>query len=71
MDEVESIVMEHVRELHQFYGDFMGVRIARKHVSWYVQKHEQGREFRSRFNELETVEHQLESLTDYFKNLTK
>jgi tRNA-dihydrouridine synthase B len=27
----------HVAELHHFYGDFMGVRIARKHVSWYMQ----------------------------------
>ena len=34
--EIRSILLGHVKELHQFYGDFMGVRIARKHVSWYV-----------------------------------
>ena len=37
VNEVRSILLEHVMDLHQFYGDFMGVRIARKHVSWYVQ----------------------------------
>jgi len=36
VNEVRSILLEHVKELHQFYGDFMGVRIARKHVSWYI-----------------------------------
>lgn len=36
MDEVRSILIGHVMELHQFYGDYMGVRIARKHVSWYI-----------------------------------
>ena len=36
MNEVRSILIGHVMELHQFYGDYMGVRIARKHVSWYI-----------------------------------
>ncbi len=36
VNEVRSILLGHVKELHQFYGDYMGVRIARKHVSWYV-----------------------------------
>jgi len=31
-------ILRHVKELHQFYGEFMGVRIARKHLSWYLQK---------------------------------
>lgn len=36
VNEVRSILLGHVMELHQFYGDYMGVRIARKHVSWYI-----------------------------------
>ena len=70
MDEVRSILLGHVKELHQFYGDFMGVRIARKHVSWYMQSHEQGKNFRSSFNGLESTSEQLESLNMYFDNLT-
>jgi tRNA-dihydrouridine synthase B len=36
LDEVERILLEHLAALHAFYGDVMGVRIARKHVGWYL-----------------------------------
>ncbi|QOL26160.1 tRNA dihydrouridine synthase DusB [Thalassotalea sp. LPB0316] len=70
LDEVRAILIEHVKELHRFYGDFMGLRIARKHVSWYMQTHDQEKTFRSRFNGLETTQAQLELLNQYFDNLT-
>ena len=69
MDEVRSILIEHVKELHKFYGDFMGVRFARKHVSWYMQIHDQEKTFRSQFNALESCEQQLDALNGYFDNL--
>ncbi len=34
--EVSAVILEHLQRLHDFYGDFMGVRIARKHLGWYV-----------------------------------
>ncbi|REL28761.1 tRNA dihydrouridine synthase DusB [Thalassotalea euphylliae] len=71
MEEVRAILLGHVSELHQFYGDFMGVRIARKHVSWYMQTHDQGKIFRSSFNGLESTSEQLEALNMYFDNLTR
>ena len=70
MEEVRSILLGHVEELHKFYGDFMGVRIARKHVSWYMQMHDQEKTFRSKFNGLESTAEQFEALTRYFDNLT-
>jgi tRNA-dihydrouridine synthase B len=70
LDEVRSILIGHVTALHHFYGEYMGVRFARKHVSWYMQQHEQGKMFRSTFNGLETPSEQLDSLTMYFDNLT-
>jgi tRNA-dihydrouridine synthase B len=69
-DEVRTILIGHVMELHKFYGEFMGLRFARKHVSWYMQTHEQGKSFRSIFNALESVTEQLDALTMYFDNLT-
>ena len=69
MDEVRSIVIGHVQALHKFYGEFMGVRFARKHVAWYMQKHLQDNVFRSSFNALESVNDQLEALNMYFDNL--
>lgn len=69
IEEVRSIVIEHVRELHKFYGEFMGVRFARKHTSWYTQLLDQGKEFRSIFNALEAPEAQLDALNKYFDHL--
>ena len=69
MDDIRSIVIEHVQALHNFYGEFMGVRFARKHVAWYVQTHEFGKQFRSTFNALESAVEQLEALNMYFDNL--
>jgi tRNA-dihydrouridine synthase B len=37
--EQQNLILRHVKHLHSFYGDFMGVRIARKHVAWYMQNH--------------------------------
>ncbi|WOH35988.1 tRNA dihydrouridine synthase DusB [Thalassotalea fonticola] len=68
--EIRAILMAHVQELHKFYGEFMGVRIARKHVSWYMQTLDQGKQFRSIFNGLEQPVEQLESLNIFFDKLT-
>ncbi len=42
----------HVRALHAFYGDFMGARIARKHVGWFLQQHPRLAHYRQTFNGL-------------------
>lgn len=70
MDEIRNIITEHVKDIHKFYGDYMGVRFARKHLSWYVQSHEQGKQFRSIFNALESESEQLDAINMYFDNLT-
>ena len=49
----------HVTQLHQFYGDFMGVRIARKHVGWYLNADRNTREQHRHFNRLTAPEEQL------------
>lgn len=33
---IHEVIHKHVGEIHQFYGDFMGVRMARKHLAWYA-----------------------------------
>ena len=44
-DEVETILQRHLVSLYDFYGEYLGVRIARKHVSWYL-KSQPGNSFR-------------------------
>lgn len=70
MDEVRAIMLAHVQELHAFYGEFMGVRIARKHVTWYLQTCPDGKTFRAEFNQLEQPQQQIDALENYFENLT-
>ncbi len=67
--EVRALMLEHVANLHRFYGDYLGARIARKHVGWYLEEEETGREFRRYFNGLECAEAQLEALDAYFDGL--
>lgn len=67
--EVKDILLGHVHALHQFYGEYLGPRIVRKHVGWYLKEHEQAREFRRIFNALEAAPLQIEALEGYFDNV--
>ncbi|WP_137818543.1 tRNA dihydrouridine synthase DusB [Pseudomonas sp. 2FG] len=66
LHEVERILLEHLAELHSFYGDVMGVRIARKHVGWYLATLPGAREFRAQFNRLENTDVQCASVRQFF-----
>ncbi|MGV3345328.1 tRNA dihydrouridine synthase DusB [Enterobacteriaceae bacterium LUAb1] len=67
--EVKHLLVAHIRELHDFYGSGKGYRIARKHVSWYLQEHAPDDQFRRTFNAIEDASKQLEALEAYFENL--
>ncbi|UWS31852.1 tRNA dihydrouridine synthase DusB [Erwinia pyrifoliae] len=67
--EVKRLLIGHLRELHGFYGQRKGYRIARKHVSWYLQEHAPNDQFRRTFNAIEDASEQLEALEAYFENL--
>lgn len=64
--EVKDILLDHMQQLYDFYGSYLGVRIARKHVGWYLQAHDENRDVRRRFNQLETVEQQIALITTFF-----
>ena len=68
-EEVRTLMNEHVTNLHQFYGAYLGARIARKHVGWYLDEEETGREFRKHFNALDCADAQLEALEAYVDGL--
>jgi tRNA-dihydrouridine synthase B len=62
---VRDIIFNHLDSLYSFYGEFMGVRMGRKHLIWYTQHQEGGHDFRQRMVRIETAREQLE-LTRYF-----
>ena len=70
-DETSSVLSEHLQNLYEFYGELSGVRIARKHIGWYIKaaslKKPQGADaFRKRINQVEDAETQLGMVTDFF-----
>ena len=69
-EEVKSILLGHVQELHHFYGELEGLRIARKHVGWYLKEHDLLGEFRRSFNAIEIANAQIDALQDHFENVT-
>ena len=69
LSEVRQVMLEHVSNVHQFYGEFMGARIARKHVGWYLSERDKDRVFRAKFNVIEDASEQLDTLNMYFDNL--
>jgi tRNA-dihydrouridine synthase B len=65
--EVQQLMDEHLRAHYAFYGDYLGVRTARKHIGWYVRDLEGGEDFRRRMNLLEDCEQQLAAVRDFFE----
>ena len=62
-----AILLRHVMALHQFYGEFMGLRIARKHVGWFVSSLPHGVAVRSFFTPLEDPCKHRQSLQHFFE----
>jgi len=67
LEEVEAILVRHLNGLYEFYGEYLGLRIARKHVSWYLQS-QPGNCFRKQFNQLECPTAQLAAVAEYFRD---
>lgn len=65
----QQTLLEHLEALHQFYGEHQGVRIARKHVGWYLQTLPGADEFRRGFNRVECPAQQHQSIQTFFTRL--
>jgi tRNA-dihydrouridine synthase B len=68
VSEVAALMDEHLRAHFAFYGDYLGVRTARKHIGWYVRDLAGGEDFRQRMNLLEDCEQQLAAVNDFFES---
>lgn len=66
---VKQVMIEHLSSLHDFYGEHLGIRIARKHLGWYVEHRPGGADFRNLFNLLDSASDQLASAQEYFEHL--
>lgn len=63
--DISSLMIDHIRALHAFYGDFRGALFARKHIDWYSKDLPQGEALKQQFMLLDSAEAQLDLLAAY------
>lgn len=64
--EVGDVLGRHLRQLHAFYGEYQGVRIARKHIGWYCKQHADASAFRVAINRVESAAEQISMMRAIF-----
>jgi tRNA-dihydrouridine synthase B len=66
VSEVQQLMDEHLQAHYAFYGEYLGVRTARKHIGWYVRDLVGGDAFRQHMNGLESCQQQLQAVSEFF-----
>jgi len=67
--EIAEIMHGHLLEHYAFYGEYIGLRSARKHIGWYCKGLRNSHQFRARLNTIESCQEQLSAVADYFDEL--
>jgi tRNA-dihydrouridine synthase B len=66
LESVRDIMRAHLEDLYDFYGDETGVRVARKHLSWYFRQQPGQEALRNRLVQIETPREQLATLLEQY-----
>ncbi|GAC1527586.1 MAG: hypothetical protein NVS2B4_05050 [Ramlibacter sp.] len=69
MAEVRRLLLDHLLDHYMLYGEFTGVRSARKHIGWYVRGLPGGEAFRAGMNTIEDGAAQLHAVQAFFDAL--
>ena len=67
--EIHRVLIDHLHDLYNFYGEYSGVRIARKHISWYTKGLAGSASFRHAMNQLQSTQEQLDAVNCFFAEL--
>ncbi|MGZ5081445.1 MAG: tRNA dihydrouridine synthase DusB [Usitatibacter sp.] len=67
--EIREVMVGHLHDLYAFYGLERGVRVARKHISWYTKGLKNSAVFRARMNTIDTAQMQLAAVAEFFDGL--
>ena len=68
ISEVRERMAQHLQAHYAFYGDYLGVRTARKHIGWYVRDLHGGETFRQRMNLIDDCVTQLAAVDAFFES---
>lgn len=69
--EIHAILLAHLEDLYDFYGIDTGVKVARKHISWYTKGLVGSAAFRKEMNTLPSIELQKQAVNDFFCRLAE
>jgi len=69
VEEIHRVLVAHLNDLYEFYGEHTGVRVARKHISWYTKGLAGSASFRHGMNQLQTRVEQLAAVNEFFAEL--
>ncbi|MEI8324028.1 MAG: tRNA dihydrouridine synthase DusB [Betaproteobacteria bacterium] len=69
--EVKRLMLDHLQDHHAFYGDYLGVRTARKHIGCYLKTLPGAAAFRQQLNLLDHCEQQWAAVSGYFDQLSE
>lgn len=64
--EMRDLLLTHLSDHYQFYGELPGVRTARKHIGWYVSGLPSGKQFSDQINTIESTHTQFEAVNQWF-----
>ncbi len=67
--EIHRILIQHLYDLYDFYGEYSGIRVARKHISWYTKGLVGSATFRHGMNLLKTTEQQVSAVNEFFNEI--
>ena len=69
IDEIQNIMNEHLLDHYAFYGEYTGLRTARKHIGWYCKGLRNSHHFRQRMNTADDCKTQLQMVNDFFDEM--
>jgi tRNA-dihydrouridine synthase B len=69
VSEIQGIMNEHLMDHYSFYGEYTGLRTARKHIAWYCKGLRNSHAFRHRMNTADDCKTQLQMVNDYFEEM--
>ena len=69
IQEVKDVLLGHLSELYEFYGEYSGCRISRKHIAWYTKGLRTSNEFRQNMYKVESTADQYKVVEAYFDDL--
>ena len=69
--EVRHLLREHLHDHYTLYGDYLGVRTARKHIGWYLKGLPGAEDFRRNLNLIEDCQRQVMAVSDYLDHINQ